>query len=424
MELTNKAIVDRIDNLFLKFGRDVVASGGICSFITFNYNDEGVLVATLTPQPTEKSRLVAQETMETLISHVGELFDIKPENVTTPLIIGYLMLCTCVLYEEPTFKVAGEGYGGVSEASLKRTILTASLEQINEVILEPMYEKDSAKAGKLYGRVEKAIDLYFDELATIGYSEIILPTIEMKLKYDSSDITMKRKPPLAVEGGCIVPCSSFVGAVKAYKQIMPTVPLVKITYLKSNNQERVHYTSADYSTLMEIHHGNSNFVEQLIDQFNSFDLYSVLRGLWDIPDVSLASYAGNTMRKITVSRIKRIDVASAEEIADLKAYSLVDLTLVSGRFIAYLDGFDADTVNNFKVTFGLTADESLEDFVSNSDMLYTTEFRRNLHQLMIANPQLFIGYTGEPASNGEIGISSMGVNESVLDNFSIGEIDL
>lgn len=199
--------------------------------------------------------------------------------------------------------------------------------------------------------------------------------------------------------------------------------MVKVSFFKDGGQLREMYTTLDFNKVREIYGGGSFLDDSINDSYdgNFLENKYLYKGFIKLPEIGGSRYDGPT-RSLNYARIYSIEYNAEPDLSFIN----IDLTTVveaftdgvlansssAGEIIAMLEAFGIDgkawvnTVEQGK-RYATRDVSSLLQWVEERNLLYSTVFVRELCLFMLANPQWFKGFTGEPKnrySSGDLGI--------------------
>lgn len=188
--------------------------------------------------------------------------------------------------------------------------------------------------------------------------------------------------------------------------------IIKVSFLKDGSQLRDIFTTVDFSKVREIYGSGSFYDDSINESYNGDFLENkyLSKGYIKIPEIGGSKYDGPT-RSMSYSRI--VDIKYNEE-PDLSFINIDLNTVVEGfndgvlahtkeasMIVETIEAFGIDgnawkdTVEARKKYVNKDA-SSLLQWAEERSLLYSTVFIRELCLFMLANPQWFGGFTGEP----------------------------
>jgi hypothetical protein len=173
--------------------------------------------------------------------------------------------------------------------------------------------------------------------------------------------------------------------------------IVKFKYIKDNIVER-ELTTTLSREIMRQYYQDSELVENIFNRCET----RIERGFIRLPELGLSRYDATGVRSLNMSRITSIEVVDSVD----ARYIDVDFATIMPAFKVALDGvkslevleriYKALNQELVRVMDLDEAKEGLRAFVDSQHTLGTTTFLRFLHDVMMANLDIFKGYTGKP----------------------------
>lgn len=335
--------------------------------------------------------------------------EIYPESVYRSAIYRYLLKNFLCYMEVPT--VSFQTDTGTMKQSFKKQLVTANLPVMANwlgVTLEDVEKK--------YGSRVYSID--------IDDGDDLLPYVKLvETKESVRKISSPRNNiDVGERGTRVIPvCFLKAGVDLLYNRLKSSV--VKVSFLKDGGQFRDIITTFDFPKIKEIYGEGSFLEDSIMFSFNGDFLgsHSLSRGYIKVPEVGGSRYEDPT-RSINYARIVEIQYDVEPELAFIN----IDLSVVVPEFrdrVIEIPSKSEDIINML-IAFGIDGGcwdvtqknhyaskscQSLVDWVDSRDIILTTVFRRELCLFMLANPQWFDSFTGEPnsrvaGSGGDVGL--------------------
>lgn len=221
----------------------------------------------------------------------------------------------------------------------------------------------------------------------------------------------KKNIDVSERGTRVIPLFMLkTGVDSLYKKMSEGV--VKVSFLKDNGQVRDIFTTVNAEKVHEIY-GDGDFYESAVDMMYNGDFLgnnSLARGYIRVPEIGGSRYDTAT-RSINYARIISIDYETEPDL------SFIDIDL-STVLTGFQDGVqkyekDAEEIVNMLEAFGIDGGSwkdsaeskarfakkdmfSLITWSEERSLLFSTVFLREICLFMLANPQWFGDFTGQP----------------------------
>lgn len=190
--------------------------------------------------------------------------------------------------------------------------------------------------------------------------------------------------------------------------------LVKLDFIKDNGSIREMYTTLSEDIIRRFY-TNNEFVGKMLssidlDKSQQGGMYlpsQIGRGYMRTPEIGSSMYDSSGVRAVNVTRILEVSIAEYGDIDT--SFINVSLDSVKGTFVQHLDRLVQESPSSLYAVYGeLTGQQidtsvniievrvALEKWVNTQDMLFSTQFKRDLHTFMLSHNDWFKEYTGVP----------------------------
>lgn len=312
--------------------------------------------------------------------------DISEEYIDELLVTYYLMMHTTVLIEHTDHSVATGQY----QPSINRGIFTLCEEEI-----KLMYKSHGVKEipSKAYRDLNNAMEGIQSNFAVSKIKAL-------KLNWSKGTTTNPRSLMTYDDGVHIIPTDVLIGYHSKLRE-MSTKNVYKFTYKRVNTADRVQYVTLNKEVINSVYSEDLAFANDFFEvstpkpflYHGIHTFIDTMQGFWSIGDLGLSRFGGNPKRRVSLSRITDISVASDNDVKDIKKYVNVDLDSVLDSFIFYVSQLDEEQLSRVSKDLNSTNPNIIE-FVQAQVTVFTTTFLKALHDYMIMNQEIFNGYTG------------------------------
>lgn len=224
----------------------------------------------------------------------------------------------------------------------------------------------------------------------------------------------------------IVPLFCLNAFVGGFKEILET-SILEFTFLKDNGTERV-LASTISKDIMYDYYSDHDFVERALygvdidsTHIGGLDISSTMgRGYIKVPELGSSRYDSTGTRSVNVARL--LQIKKLEEVSR----EFIDVDLDSCE-VAFENGVSVLTVKHPEMlprlaelvgVQNLNGKEtkvellkSIRETVDTNCIILSTTYLRELHRLMVRNPDMFPLYTGKPldivSETNDVGIETM-----------------
>lgn len=230
-----------------------------------------------------------------------------------------------------------------------------------------------------------------------------------------------------VEGMRCVPLFMLHAWVTGCKEVL-NENIVKFTFLKDNHTER-ELCSTLSEKIIRKYYSDNTFISTMlsgidIDQTQQGGMYmssKMGRGYIKLPELGSSVYDSSGTRSLNIARVLKAEIVND-----------IDTTFINVSLSSVLDNFNnsidycvlkmpAEVYKIYnKLTGSETCDSSanpvattdaMKKYVSEKEMLLSTNFQRYLHLFMVENPQWFPTYTGRPLQGVTTPTGNFGVEQ-------------
>lgn len=180
--------------------------------------------------------------------------------------------------------------------------------------------------------------------------------------------------------------------------------LIRINYRKLDGNLRQHVVSSNIDLINKVYdnYEHSKLVQQIaLAEFNfrmlnqNLDL-GTLRGLYTAPDLNIPINDTYPKRRVSIMGIQSVEDLTENEDAikklNMQAHS--DILNVYDNFMSHIAKMSEDGKNKVIDDLKLNPDVPISQAINMNLELGTTEYSIFLHEYMLSQPALFIGYTG------------------------------
>lgn len=341
-------------------------------------------------------------------SYIKEVFE---EGTYRTSIYKYMLMNFLCYIEVPTtsFKTDTGGF----KSSFNKILATSNVDVIAQWLGIPVEEVPDKYVNRVFG-------INMDD------GEDLLPYV--KLTESKEGVRKVSVPRMNIDvserGTRVIPVFMLKAGVDAlYSKISDNI--VKVSFLKDGGQLRDLYTTVNFNKIRDIYGGGSFLDDSINESYNGDFLENryLSKGYIKVPEIGGSKYDGPT-RSMSYSRIISIDYNSEPDLSFIN----IDLSTVVEGFndgvlahtsqassiVDMLEAFGIDgnawkdTVEAKKKYVNKDA-SSLLQWAEERSLLYSTVFIRELCLFMLANPQWFSNFTGEPknrfSGSGDIGLA-------------------
>lgn len=324
-----------------------------------------------------------------LYEQTSELFGIDKEEVDDLMAVYYLMTVTSILIETPSTS-GFSGNEGYYIPDIKRNVYTLDREELQWF--------HRTRGIEWTDRMDNTLDRVYQEIET----QIMLSRVRgLRLDWSKSKVVNPRTSEAFDSRVHVLPVDVIIG----YKQGLiekATKNVLKVTYMKGNGTEREQFVTLNRDIIFDVYKEDPQFAESFhqrsitptIPYFNNKIDGDVVRGFWSLGDLGLSRFVDIPTRKISLARIIKVGVATESEMSTLRRYVNIDIEEVKPTFLNYIPNMTDEQLRYVKVELGCRVEDELTQHIEAQDVIYTVTFRRQLHDFMLMNQEIFKGYTG------------------------------
>ncbi|MEC2463382.1 hypothetical protein P9X10_00525 [Bacillus cereus] len=317
----------------------------------------------------------------------GRTFGIEdPNQVTDLLIVYYLMLNTSILVEHSTHSHKGGKY----QPDVDRGVFTLDEEEI-----EDMFKSHGVETPeKVYKDLKRVSD-------SIGQHYTLNEIKGIRLEHSKAKAVNPRSLMVFDNGVHVVPVDVIVGYIEGLREHAKT-GILKITYKRVNQVDRTQYVTINKDVINDVYKEDLNFADMFFQVSNpkaypyhdSWAYGETYGGFWKVGDLGLSRFEHQASRQISISRITEVKLATRKEYEGLKKYVNIDLEGVEEAFSYYICKLEEEQVKQVKNHINCPETIDILNFINSQISIFTTTYRKQLHDYMVMNQEHFAGYTG------------------------------
>lgn len=391
-----------IKDIFYDLGRKQAEASLPLAFIDFNE-------FTLDSEKRKQSLSLANKIVSLVKQHLkSEAPETEPneEDVFNYLVLNGLVLTECVKLKNKGKKVTLELLMMSNNAKIINYCYTWN--KPGEVIEVP---KNVQKA--VVARSIKEEDEEEGKQLTKEDDYVYLPTNALKLDFSKNKVTVPRVKSNVIS---VIPFEQIQGYVDVLLK-KTNDNLVKIVYKKVNNTKRVQYISGNLGFLQQIYYTSPTLAQRFYESslpptgnfLNRTTPYCIQKGVLNFPDIGLNEYDSTIMRKInlgTILDVEYINDKTDKIFLELGRYANVNIAATLEKM---QEGISSMTMEQMEAFWDILQNDSnmikaersknksiIEDLVTYLNyyiLVNSTQGRKYLHDIMIANKELFPHYT-------------------------------
>lgn len=316
----------------------------------------------------------------------SEVFNIPVESMDDLLVIYYLMLNTSVLIE----KGSHSSSTGSSQPSVDRYLYTLDEEEIKDFYR--LFAQDyPEKASKDLESISSAIG--------VAYNTGQIKGIKIDL---AKRKTVKPRTFINFDNSVhVIPTDVIIGYQDALRNMCAN-NILKITYKRVNLADREQFVTVNRQCINDVYKDDLNFADSFFNvsnptpiMYHGLNTYTeALKGFWKVGDLGISRFSFHGHRHLSLSRIMSITYATHKDYEQVKKYVNVDLEGVEDAFAHFVSRLEEEHLKVVRDSLGVPPDIETIQFVKGQIAIFTTMYRKSLHDYMALNQEMFKGYTG------------------------------
>jgi hypothetical protein len=307
-------------------------------------------------------------------------------QVTDLLIVYYLMLNTSILVEHTTHTHKG----GTYQPDVDRGVFTLDREEI-----EYMYNTHGVETPeKVYKDLQRVSESIAEHYTTNKIKGL-------KLDFRKAKVVNPRSLMSFDDGIHVIPVDVIVGYLQGLREHAKT-GILKITYKRVNQVDRTQYVTLNKEAINDVYKEDLMFADTFYEVSNpkSYQYHGqpchaeTHSGFWKVGDLGISRFEFQASRQVSLARITEVKLATRSEYEGLKKYVNVDLEGVEEAFGHYVCQLDEEQTKEVKNHLNAPETVDVLHYVNGQIAIFTTTYRKRLHDYMVMNQEHFTGYTG------------------------------